>query len=66
MKFIPPYPRPFLKTTSMKKHKIEYQIEAIQKAINEGKVKNKYPAENKIRQLKKKLQELNWINHLAR
>lgn len=50
----------------MKKHKIEYQIEAIQKAINEGKVKNKYPAENKIRQLKKKLQELNWINHLAR
>ena len=48
---------------------LEYQIKAIQRNIESGKVKNKYAAEAKVRQLKKilldKLQSNNWENYLA-
>lgn len=42
------------------------QITAITKAIENGKVKNKWAALNKIKSLQKKIRERDWENYLAK
>lgn len=49
----------------MNQDKKEAQIFAITKAIEQGKAKNKWAALNKIKQLKKQLEQIKWNNFLA-
>lgn len=49
--------------------KLEYQIKAILRRAEEGKIKNLYAARNKIKTLRKQQEALkqqqNWYNYLA-
>jgi len=50
-------------------NKLENQITAILKAIDKGKCKNQYSAQNKVKTLKKRLKihcnTISWNNYLA-
>ena len=46
--------------------KIENQIKAIQKTIEQGKCKNVYAAINKIKALNNKLEQIKYFNFLAK
>ncbi len=49
----------------MQQYQLQAQIKAITKAIEQGKVKNVYAANGKVRQLQKQLEKVQWNNFLA-